>query len=76
MKQPLDTSYRYGRSVSGIEGIDDITAEEVKIYSCGSEIIIEGAENAYALVYDIMGRIFHRGRTEGLIRVNGYTARI
>ena len=51
-------------------GIDDITADQIKIYSRGSEIVIEGADNGDVLVYDVMGRIVHRGRIESSIRVN------
>ena len=51
-------------------GIDDIAADQIKIYSRGSEIVIEGADNTDALVYDIMGRIVHKGRIESPIHVN------
>lgn len=33
-------------------------------------VAFEGAENADALVYDVMGRIVHKGRIEGPIHVN------
>lgn len=52
------------------QGIDDISAEELKVYSRGMEIVIEGAENSDGLIYDIMGRIVHKGRIEGPIHVN------
>ena len=51
------------------QGIDDISAEELKVYSRGMEIVIEGAENSDGLIYDIMGRIVHKGRIEGPIHV-------
>ncbi|MBO4752707.1 MAG: leucine-rich repeat domain-containing protein [Bacteroidales bacterium] len=51
-------------------GIDDITSDNIMIYSRGNEIIIEGAENSDALIYDVMGRIVHKGRIEGPIHVN------
>ena len=51
-------------------GIDDIAAEEVKVFARGSEIVIEGAENSDALIYDIMGRIVHKGRIESPISVS------
>ena len=54
----------------GTQGIDDITAEEVKVHVRGSEIVVEGAENTDALIYDVMGRIVHKGRIESPIRVN------
>ena len=60
----------YFESIGGIEGIDDITSDQIKIYSRGSEIIIDRAENSDVMVYDIMGRIVHRGRIEGPIHVN------
>ncbi|MCR4812412.1 MAG: leucine-rich repeat protein [Bacteroidales bacterium] len=50
--------------------IDDIAADQIKIYSRGSEIVIEGADNSDALVYDVMGRIVHKGRIESPIHVN------
>lgn len=65
-----DATYTAYFEVGGTEGIDDITAEEVRIYSRGSEIVIEGADNSDALVYDIMGRIVHKGRIENHIHVN------
>ena len=54
----------------GTEGIEDIADEHIKIYSRGSEIVIEGAESSDALVYDVMGRIIHKGRIEGPIHVD------
>ena len=51
-------------------GIDDISDEDVKVYARGSEIVVEGAENIDALIYDVMGRIIHKGRIEGPIHVN------
>ncbi len=57
-------------SVDGSNGIDDITYDNIKIYSRGNEIVIEGAEYSDALVYDVMGRIVHKGRIEGPICVN------
>lgn len=59
----------YFRS-TGSNGIDDIAAEQIKIYSRGSEIVIEGADNSDAIIYDIMGSIVHKGRIEGPIHVN------
>ena len=54
----------------GTQGIDDITSDQIKLYSRGSEIVIEGIDNSDALVYDILGRIVHKGRIEGHIHVN------
>lgn len=54
----------------GTQGIYDITSDQVKIHSRGSEILIEGIDNSDALVYDVMGRIVHKGRIEGPIHVN------
>jgi len=54
----------------GSQGIDDIVADPIKVYSRSSEIVIEGAENTDALIYDVMGRIIHKGRIEGPIHVN------
>ena len=65
-----DATYTAYFRVDGSQGIDDITAEEVRIYTRGSEIVIEGAENVDALVYDVMGHIVHKGRIEGPIHVN------
>lgn len=52
------------------QGIDDIADEDVRIYSRGSEIVIEAPENTDALIYDVMGRIIHKGRIETPIHVN------
>ena len=60
----------YFASAGGTEGIEDITADQIKIYSRGSEIVIEGAENSDVLVYDVMGRIVHKGRIESPIHVS------
>ena len=65
-----DATYTAYFEVGGIEGIDDIAAEEVRIYARGNEIIIEGAEDSETLIYDVMGRIVHKGRIEGPIRVS------
>ena len=66
-----DATYiAYFESVGGTEGIDDITSDQIKIYSRGSEIVIEGAEDSETLIYDVMGRIVHKGRIESSIRVS------
>ena len=52
------------------QGIDDIAADEVRVYARGGEIVIEGADDSDALVYDVMGRIVHKGRIEAPIHVN------
>ena len=52
------------------QGIDDIAEDEVRVYARGSEIVIEGVEGEDALVYDVMGRIIHKGRIEAPIHVN------
>ena len=65
-----DATYTAYFEVGGIEGIDDIAAEEVRIYARGNEIIIEGAEDSETLIYDVMGRIIHKGRIESPISVS------
>ena len=60
----------YFVATGGTQGIDDITSDQIKIYSRSSEIVIEGCENGDVLVYDVMGRIVHKGRIEAPIHVN------
>ena len=61
---------RFTNIIEDCESIGDITADQIKLYSRDSEIVIEGADNSDAIIYDIMGRIVHKGRVEGPIHVN------
>ncbi|MBO4752470.1 MAG: leucine-rich repeat domain-containing protein [Bacteroidales bacterium] len=54
----------------GTEGIDEVDSDKVKVYARGREIVIEGVESGDALVYDVMGRIVHKGLIDGFIHVN------
>ncbi|MBO4588773.1 MAG: C10 family peptidase [Bacteroidales bacterium] len=65
-----DATYTAYFRVDGSQGIDEVSSEEVKVYAIGREIVIEGAEGNETLVYDVMGRVVHRGCIEGSIRVN------
>ena len=65
-----DATYTAFFRSDGTQGIDDIAAEEVRVFARGMEIVIEGAHGEDALVYDVMGRIIHKGRIEAPIRVN------
>ena len=38
------------------EGIDDIATDNIKVYSCGDRIVVEGADGETLHIYDMMGR--------------------
>ncbi len=43
----------------GNDGIDDISAENIKVYVNGRNIVIEGPLDENVMVYDVMGRIIY-----------------
>ena len=65
-----DATYTAYFRVDGSQGIEEISSEDVKVFAHGMEIVVEGADNSDALIYDVMGRIVHKGRIEGPIHVN------
>ena len=65
-----DASYTAYFRADGTQGIDDVSSCEMRIYSLGSEIVVVGAEESDVLIYDVMGRIVHKGRIEAPIHVN------
>ena len=64
-----DATYTAYFRADGTQGIDDVSAEDVKVFARGMEIVVEGCEGDEALVYDVTGRVMHRGRVEGPIHV-------
>lgn len=50
-------------------GIDDIDIEQVKVFARGNEIVVSGAGDNEVIVYDVLGRILHRGTAYYPIRV-------
>lgn len=58
-------------TIISTEGIDDITiTDDIKVYARGRNIIIEAGDNSDVIIYDVMGRIIHKGRIEAPIHVN------
>ena len=43
----------------GNDGIDDISADDIKVYVNGRNIVIEGSLDESVMVYDVMGRIIY-----------------
>lgn len=52
-----DMSFTAYFEADGTEGIDDIEADDIRIYSIDGRIVIEGAEGKDVTVYDLEGRI-------------------
>ena len=50
-------------------GIDDIDIEQVKVFARGNEIVVSGAGDNEVIVYDVLGRVLHRGLAYNPIRV-------
>lgn len=60
----------YFSPIGGPQGIDDVmTGDGVKIISRGNEIVVEGAVDQNVMVYDVTGRLVHKGRVEEPIHV-------
>ena len=46
-------------AVDSTEGIDDIATDNIKVYSLGGRIVVEGADGETVHIFDMMGRTIH-----------------
>lgn len=46
-------------AVDSTEGIDDIATDNIKLYSLGGRIVVEGADGELVHIFDMMGRTIH-----------------